>query len=145
MRLPQLLALLRGRSRPGAHGHAEAADLPQQVRIPLECRCEVTAPGGATTQYVLSASCKTERVAVERDLFNQPNADFCVISSQEHYMIVKRWSQVNMQIERSAGMAGHLDRQGQGDPSHAIAIPRRHALGHGVVLSVGGGKSAGAD
>jgi hypothetical protein len=40
-----------------------------QVRIPLECRCEVTAPGargGTTEHYALTASCKTEKVAVER-------------------------------------------------------------------------------
>lgn len=83
-----------------------------QVRIPLECRCEVTEPGGATTEYILAASCKTERVGVDSDIFNQPNADFCVVCSREDFMIVKRWQQVDIAIDRqSTAMAAHVDRQ----------------------------------
>lgn len=88
-----------------------------QVRIPLECRCEVTGPGGGTTHYVLTASCKTERVAVQQDVWLQPNADFCVVSSDEHFLILKRWQQCDISIEReSSRMAAHIERQvGRGD------------------------------
>ncbi|MAE66889.1 MAG: hypothetical protein CMJ18_21740 [Phycisphaeraceae bacterium] len=83
-----------------------------QVRIPLECLCEVTAPDGTVTQFMLCASCKTERVAVERDIFNLPNADFCVVASDRDFMIVKRWQQCDMSVEReSSEMAVHIDRQ----------------------------------
>ena len=83
-----------------------------QVRIPLECRCEITDANGATTPYILSASCKTEKVAVEQDIWMIPNADFCVVSSLEDFMIVKRWQQCDMSIEReSSAMAPHVERQ----------------------------------
>lgn len=62
-----------------------------RVRIPLECRCEVTDPAtGATTSYALLASCKTERVGVERDVWMLPNADFCAVYSDETFLIIKR-------------------------------------------------------
>ena len=84
-----------------------------QVRIALECRCEVTNPdSGDTAQYVLAASCKTEKVNVDRDIWLAPNADFCVVSSDEEFLIIKRCQQCDMQVQReSAEMAEHLDRQ----------------------------------
>lgn len=81
-----------------------------QVRIALECRCEVTDQGPA--QYVLGASCKTEKVAVQRDIWMQPNADFCVVCSDKEFLIIKRWQQCEMTIAReSPEMAPHLERQ----------------------------------
>ena len=84
-----------------------------QVRIPLECRCEVTDPAsGATTSYVLAASCKTEKVGVERDVWTLPNADFCVVYSGEAFLLIKRWHRSDVQVEReSVNMATHVERQ----------------------------------
>lgn len=82
------------------------------VRIPLECLCEVTTPDGVTQQYVLTASCKTEKVAVDADIWMQPNADFCVVSSEDEFLILKRWQQCGLQIEReSSELAAHQERQ----------------------------------
>jgi hypothetical protein len=83
-----------------------------QVRISLECRCEVAGRDVATAHYALTASCKTEKVAVERDIWMNPNADFCIASSNEEFLIFKRWQQCGIQIEReSPEMATHEERQ----------------------------------
>ena len=80
-----------------------------QVRIPLECRCEWTTAEGQTTQYVLGASCKTEKVAVDSDIWMLPNADFCVVHSTNEFLIIKRWQECGLQI--SAELAKHQERQ----------------------------------
>ena len=84
-----------------------------QVRIPLECRCEVTDGNGQKNHYVLAASCKTERVGVERDIWMAPNADFCVVCSDEDFVIIKRWQECGITLEReSPEMAQPVERQG---------------------------------
>jgi hypothetical protein len=41
-----------------------------------------------------------------------PNADFCVVSSDKTFLILKRWQQCDMRIDReSSEMAAHVDRQ----------------------------------
>jgi len=72
----------------------------------------VTVPNGNSVDYVLSASCKTEKVAVDRDIWMTPNGDFCVVSSDQHFMILNRWQQCDMKIERESDqMAAHAERQ----------------------------------
>ncbi len=62
------------------------------VRIPLECRCLVTdTKAGGSTEYVLGASCKTEKVKVDRDVWLQPNANFCPVVSKEDFLNIKSW------------------------------------------------------
>ena len=82
-----------------------------QVRIPLECRCEVTDGDGQKGHYVLAASCKTERVGVEQDIWMNPNADFCVVCSDEDFVIIKRWQECDITLERESGMAQPVERQ----------------------------------
>ena len=55
------------------------------ARIQVEAACEMT--GGE--RYVLVASCKAEDTYADRDLFKQPNYDFCAIFSDEEYCIVR--------------------------------------------------------
>lgn len=55
------------------------------ARIQVEAVCELA--DGA--QYVLVASCKAEDTYAERDLFKQPNYDFCAIFGDEEYCIVR--------------------------------------------------------
>lgn len=43
----------------------------------------------------MGASCKTERVGVERDIWIEPNADFVPILSQDDYLIVKTYDVAN--------------------------------------------------
>ena len=62
------------------------------ARIQLESRCLIhDRQTGATTEYVLGAACKTERVGVERDIWTDPNADFCPILSTDEFLNLKSW------------------------------------------------------
>jgi hypothetical protein len=71
------------------------------ARIALECICEIfDRKTGKKNIYVLGASCKTELVGVERDVWTQPNADFCLIASREEFMILKSWQRNNMGVKR---------------------------------------------
>ena len=83
-----------------------------QVRIPIECRSEVTDPRtGETERYVLGASCKTEKVNVDRDIWLIPNADFCVVASDAKFMIIKRFEQCDIEVPREGKMAAPVRRQ----------------------------------
>ena len=55
------------------------------ARIQAEAVCELAGGG----RYVLVASCKSEDTYAERDLFKQPNYDFCAIFGAEEYCIVR--------------------------------------------------------
>jgi hypothetical protein len=71
------------------------------ARIALECICEIfNRQTGEKSMYVLGASCKTELVGVPRDVWTQPNADFCLIASREEFMILKSWQRNNMGVKR---------------------------------------------
>lgn len=63
------------------------------VRISIECRCELTHRNtGESRIYFLGASCKTERVGAAGDLWLLPNADFCMAASEDEFLIVKQWA-----------------------------------------------------
>lgn len=85
------------------------------ARIQLECVCSVEdrVTGSAQT-FVMGASCKTERVGVDGDIWIDPNADFVPILSQEDFLIIKTYDIANkgvpfyppsrgMQPERQVG------------------------------------------
>ena len=83
------------------------------ARIPIECRCVVTEKAtGETQAFVLGASCKTERVGVEGDIWLEPNADFCPIFSDDRYLSLKTYSQVGTTMELfPPGSGSQSDRQ----------------------------------
>jgi hypothetical protein len=56
--------------------------------------------------FALGASCKTERVGAPDNLWLQPNADFCLIASDEDFLVIKQFAHRGL----SAG-AGALERQ----------------------------------
>ena len=62
------------------------------ARISLEAVCTVD-----DTRYVLGASCKTEIVGPDRDLWLDPNADFCIAASSDEFLIMKSW--ITNQVE----------------------------------------------
>jgi hypothetical protein len=69
------------------------------ARILLECVCEIVDnETGAAQTFVMGASCKTERVGVEQDIWIHPNADFVPILSQDRYLIVKTYQVANMGV-----------------------------------------------
>jgi len=59
------------------------------ARIQVECNCQLSDPSGATTQFLLVASCKSENTYAPDDLFMQPNYDFCCIFSDHDYQIIR--------------------------------------------------------
>ena len=66
------------------------------ARILLECVCTITdKKTAAATSYVLGASCKTERVGVERDIWLDPNADFSPVFSADRFLIIKTYERAN--------------------------------------------------
>ena len=83
------------------------------ARIPIECRCVVTEKATDQSQaFVLGASCKTERVGVEGDIWLDPNADFCPIFSDDRYLSLKTYSQVGTTMELfPPGSGSQSDRQ----------------------------------
>jgi len=83
------------------------------ARIPIECRCVVTEKDSGNAQtFVLGASCKTERVGVERDLWLQPNADYCPIFSADRYLHLKTYAKAGMTVESyPPGSGTQSDRQ----------------------------------
>lgn len=69
------------------------------ARILLECVCEITEGcSGISRAFVLGASCKTERVGVEKDIWVQPNADFAPIFSKDEFLIVKTHDLANKEV-----------------------------------------------
>ena len=71
------------------------------VRINLECRCELyNRDTNARFEYVLCASCKTELVGADRDIWMEPNADFCVVASRDEFMVLKSWARCEMAVEK---------------------------------------------
>ena len=70
------------------------------VRVPLECRLEIIDPQGRKAEYFLNASCKSEQVWVQSDVWHQPNADMCVIASRNQFLVFKRWDKCNKGVMR---------------------------------------------
>ena len=77
--------------KPSVTKSHEANHTTNKPRIQLECICDLAPPDGPPVRYVLGASCKTERCNVESDIWIQPNADFCLVLGDEHFLIIKRY------------------------------------------------------
>lgn len=70
------------------------------ARIPLESRLQVTEKStGQAQTFVHGASCKTERVGVERDIWTEPNADFVPIFSEDRFLNIKTFAQAGMEVD----------------------------------------------
>jgi len=83
------------------------------ARIPIECQCVITEKTTNQTQtFVLGASCKTERVGVESDIWLEPNADFCPIFSDDRYLNLKTYAKVGAEMNLyPPGSGSQSDRQ----------------------------------
>lgn len=70
------------------------------ARMPIEARCRIRfAPTGKTVEYLLGASCKAEQVNVKSGVWHNPNADMCMIASEEYSMVVKSWDRTNKGVK----------------------------------------------
>ena len=77
------------------------------ARIQIESTCQITdRVSGAAETYVLGASCKSEFVGVDRDMWTEPNADFCIILSAESFLILKSWDRNNKGVMRYPASLG---------------------------------------
>ncbi len=86
------------------------------ARIQIECRCVITERAtGRVQTFVLGASCKTERVGVDRDVWTEPNADFVPIFSDTHFMHLKTYARCGLDVE----LFGHEGRR-QSDRQHGL-------------------------
>lgn len=60
------------------------------ARIQVECRCELLNTADGSTQVLfLVASCKGEDTYAERNLFLDPNYDFCAVLNETQYSIIR--------------------------------------------------------
>lgn len=68
------------------------------ARVQLESRLRITERvGGRVHAFVLGASCKTERVGADVDLWLLPNADFAPIFSDTDFLQIKTFAQAGTQ------------------------------------------------
>lgn len=75
------------------------------ARIQLDCVCDIVDRGSQERQrFVLGASCKTERVGVEREIWTTPNADFVPIISAEQFLNIKTYAFIGQ--ERDVSLFG---------------------------------------
>lgn len=83
------------------------------ARIQIECRCLISEKNtGVTQTFVLGASCKTERVGVDCNIWTKPNADFAPIFSRDRFMNIKTFARVGIEVEHyPPGSGTQSDRQ----------------------------------
>lgn len=96
------------------------------ARIQIDCHCEITDKRTGDTQaFVLGASCKTERVGVDRDIWTEPNADFVPILSMERFLTLKTYDRAGQTMQFYPPVKGtQSDRQtgGVADAFDSIRI-----------------------
>ena len=69
------------------------------ARVQIECRLRLhDKKSDSHEEFFLGASCKTERVGVERDIWTQPNADFAPVFSSRQYLHIKTYDRVGCQV-----------------------------------------------
>lgn len=86
------------------------------ARVVLDCRCRITELAtGRTHTIVVGASCKTERVAADADLWLVPNGDFIPIFSDDEFMHIKTFAR--------SGVVAQLHPPGSGEQSDRLRVP----------------------
>ena len=86
------------------------------ARVQLESRLRITErQSGAVHAFILGASCKTERVGADVDLWLLPNADFMPIFADATSMQIKTFAR--------AGMRAQAYPPGSGEQSDRLAVP----------------------
>ncbi len=108
-----------------------AATTLNNVRMPLECLATVSR-GGQRFEFGLGASCKTENVFVERDVWMEPNADMCAVSGANQFLIIKRWDRTDKGVMLHPASLGPQPERQCVDPTAAfetsgLVIRRRPA------------------
>ncbi len=71
------------------------------ARVPLDCLCRMEDKkegGDGGFRFSLGASCKAERVGVDRDIWTEPNSDFIPIMSDTQMLGVKTYQTAHMEV-----------------------------------------------
>ena len=85
------------------------------ARIQIESSCKISdRVAGVARSFVLGASCKTEYVGVEKDIWTSPNADFCIILSADSFLILKNWDRNNKGVMRYPASLGEQPERQSG-------------------------------
>lgn len=85
------------------------------ARVVLDCRCRITDRStGRIHTIVLGASCKTERVGADSDLWLMPNGDFIPVFSDDAFMHIKTFAR--------AGMGSQIEPPGSGDQPDRLQV-----------------------
>jgi hypothetical protein len=105
--------------------------------IQIECRCHIRdKPSGREETLLLGASCKTERVGVQRDIWTEPNADFAPIFSDTAFLNIKTYARAGTQVALYPPSLGAQSDRQTGLLGDAFESVERHlAECDGQVLS----------
>ena len=107
--------------KPSITGSHQSLVTLNNARIALDCICDLTPPNGSTTlRYVLGASCKTERVGVDSEIWTEPNADFAPIFSQQRFLIIKRWDTADKSVMLYPSLLGPQPQRQMGTNADAF-------------------------
>ena len=106
------------RKKPLTVSHPPASTL-NNVRMPLECLATV-AQQGQSQQFGLGASCKTERVFVDREIWTTPNADMCAIAGAGQFLVVCRYDKANKGVMLHPPSLGEKPDRQFVDPAVAL-------------------------
>ena len=91
------------------------------VRFNLDARVVIRhKASGRVHDYVLSSSCKSEQVWVKRDIWQQPNADMCMMAGQDEFLIYKRWDKADKGVMLYPASLGVQPERQLGDPREAF-------------------------
>ena len=86
------------------------------ARVQIDCLCRITDRRSARVHTIaLGASCKTERVGADADLWLLPNGDFIPLFSDDEFMQIKSFAR--------AGMVAQLHPPGLGAQSDRLRTP----------------------
>lgn len=91
------------------------------VRFKLDARVVIKHnASGRVHDYVLSSSCKSEQVWVQRDVWHQPNADMCMMAGKDEFLVYKRWDKADKGVLRYPASLGVQPERQLGDPQEAF-------------------------
>lgn len=77
------------KKRPETLTHEPPYDL-NNARVQVDCYCKLKEKQtGVAHEFALGASCKSEIVGAERNLWREPNADFIPVMSRDYFMVLK--------------------------------------------------------
>jgi hypothetical protein len=97
------------------------------ARVQIDCRLQVAEKSsGAMREFLQGASCKTEQVGVEHDVWLIPNADFVPIFSADRFLTIKTYARIGLeeQVRLYTQKTAQPDRQ-LGDVAEAFDSVRR--------------------